>query len=138
LIRVRTNRSDCIWKRVVLILLSKHIRKNFPSYLYFQAQHIYYITTDVCSYEYGAEKILSLSNIEQNLSHTEMRAVYPYVHTLTKSMLTTSCTTACICGALSIKDGSVINILAKSLRRRTIELQLLITLHRNVKVNYSK
>jgi len=31
----------------------------------------------------------------------------------------------CVCGALSIKDGGVINILAKSLRRRTIELQLL-------------
>jgi len=34
----------------------------------------------------------------------------------------------CVCGALSIKDGGVINIpavLAKSLWRRTIELQLL-------------
>jgi len=31
----------------------------------------------------------------------------------------------CVCGALSIKDGGVINIRAKSLRRRTIELQLL-------------
>jgi len=31
----------------------------------------------------------------------------------------------CICGVLSIKDGGVTNILAKSLRRRTIELQLL-------------
>jgi len=30
----------------------------------------------------------------------------------------------CIRGVLSIKDGSVINILAMSLRRRTIELQL--------------
>jgi len=29
----------------------------------------------------------------------------------------------CVCGALSIKDGGVINILAKLLRRRTIELQ---------------
>jgi len=31
----------------------------------------------------------------------------------------------CICGALSIKDGGAIDMLAKSLRRRTIELQLL-------------
>jgi len=31
----------------------------------------------------------------------------------------------CICVALSMKDGGVINILAKSLRKRTIELQLL-------------
>ena len=30
-----------------------------------------------------------------------------------------------LCGELSIKDGGVINILAKSWRRRTIELQLL-------------
>jgi len=31
----------------------------------------------------------------------------------------------CICGALSTKDVGVINILAKSLRRRMVELQLL-------------
>jgi len=31
----------------------------------------------------------------------------------------------CICGALSIKDGGIINILAESLRRRIIELQSL-------------
>jgi len=53
-----------------------------------------------------------------------MKAVYPNVRTLIKSMLTTSCTTA-FGSALSIKDGGVVNILAKTLRRRTIELQLL-------------
>jgi len=31
----------------------------------------------------------------------------------------------CVCGALSIKDGGVIYILVKSLRRRIFELQLL-------------
>jgi len=31
----------------------------------------------------------------------------------------------CVCGMLSIKHASVINIIAKSLRRRMIELQLL-------------
>ena len=50
-----------------------------------------------------------------------MRAVYPNARTLIKSKLTVNC----VCRALSIKDGGVINILAKSLRRRTIEFQLL-------------
>jgi len=36
-----------------------------PSYHCFWAQRLYYITIAVCSYEYGAEKILSLSNIQQ-------------------------------------------------------------------------
>jgi len=48
-----------------------------------------------------------------------MRAVYPYVHTLIKSKLTTSCTTASVERAV-YQSGGVINILAKSLRRRTI------------------
>jgi len=30
-----------------------------------------------------------------------------------------------VCGMLSVKDGGVINILAKLLQKRTIELQLL-------------
>jgi len=53
-----------------------------------------------------------------------MRAIYPNVHTLIKSMLTTSCTTASVERTV-YQDGGVTNILAKSLRRRTIELQLL-------------
>jgi len=53
-----------------------------------------------------------------------MRAVYPNVHTLIKSMLTTNCTTASVEQAV-YQDGGVINTLAKSLRGRTIELQLL-------------
>jgi len=57
-------------------------------------------------------------------NRTAMRAVYPNVHTLIKSMLTTSCTTASVEHAV-YQDGGVTNILAKSLRRRTIELQLL-------------
>jgi len=89
LIGVQTNKSDWIW-----ISLSKHIRKKFPSHHCFRAQRIYYIIIDVCSYQYGAEKILSLSNIQQNVSHTAITAVYPYIHTLIKSMLTTSCTLA--------------------------------------------
>ena len=40
-------------------------QKIFPSYHCFRAQRIYDITTAVSSYEHGAEKILSLSNIQQ-------------------------------------------------------------------------
>jgi len=82
-------------------LIVKTHKKNFPSYHCFRAQRIYYITIAVCSYEYGAEKILSLSKIQQNVSHTAMRAVYPYVHTLIKSMPTTSCTNASVERCLS-------------------------------------
>ena len=57
-------------------------------------------------------------------NRTAMRAVYPNIRTLIKSMLTTSCTTASVERAV-YQDGGFINILAKSLRRRTIELQLL-------------
>ena len=57
-------------------------------------------------------------------NRTAMRAVYPIGHTLLKSMLTTNCTTASVERAVD-QDGGVINILAKSLQRRTIELQLL-------------
>jgi len=53
-----------------------------------------------------------------------MRAVYPKVYILIKSMLTISYTTASVERAV-YQDAGVINILAKSLRRRTIELQVL-------------
>jgi len=46
-------------------LIAKTHMKKFPSYHWFWAQSIYYITIAVCSYECGAEKILSLSNILQ-------------------------------------------------------------------------
>ena len=55
-------------------------------------------------------------------NRTAVRAVYPNVHTLIKSMLTISYTTASVERAV-YQDGGVTNILAKSLRRRTIELQ---------------
>jgi len=38
---------------------------KFPSYYCFWSHRIHYITIDVCSYKHGAEKILSLSNIQQ-------------------------------------------------------------------------
>jgi len=44
-------------------LIVKTHKKKFPSYHWFQAQHVYYITIAVCSYECGAEKILSLLSI---------------------------------------------------------------------------
>jgi len=46
-------------------LIDKTHKKKFPSYHRFRAQRIYYTTVAVCSYECGAEKILSLSNILQ-------------------------------------------------------------------------
>jgi len=67
----------------ILISLS-----NFQNHHCFWSQRIYYITIDVCSYEHGADKILSLSNIQQM---SAMQPVYPYVHTLTKSKLTINC-----------------------------------------------
>jgi len=74
--------------------------ERFPSYHCFRSQCIYHITIAVCSYEHGAEKILSLlSWTSANVSYTAMRAVYPYEHTLTKFMLTISY----ICEVLSIK-----------------------------------
>ena len=93
-------------------------KKIFPSDC-FRAQRLYYIIITVLSYEHGATKVHSA-----NISHTAMRAVYPHVHTLIKSMLTTSYTTAFVERAV-YQDGGVINILAKSLQRRTMELQLL-------------
>jgi len=78
---------------------------------------------DVCSHKHGAEKILKLVEHLPNVSHTAIRSVYPYVHTLIKSKLTINCTT--VYEALSIKDSGVINIptvLAKSMWRRMIDL----------------
>ena len=46
-------------------LIVKSIRKKFPSCHCFRAQRIYYITVALSSYEYGAEKIPSLSNTQQ-------------------------------------------------------------------------
>jgi len=40
-------------------------KERFPSYHCIWSQHIYYIKIDVCSYKHGAEKILSLKNIQQ-------------------------------------------------------------------------
>jgi len=47
----------------VIDLIVKTHKKKIPSYHWFRAQRIYYITIAVCSYERGAAKILSLSNI---------------------------------------------------------------------------
>jgi len=56
-------RSDCIGIDSGIDLIVKTHKKIFLSYNCFQAQLIYYIT--VSSYEHGAEKILTLSNIQQ-------------------------------------------------------------------------
>ena len=46
-------------------LIVKTHEKIFSSYNCFWAQRIYYITIAVSSYKHAAEKILSLSNIQQ-------------------------------------------------------------------------
>jgi len=57
------------------------MRKKFPSYHCFQAQHIYYTTIAVCSYEYAAEKILSLSNIQQMSAIQKWELfIHTYIH----------------------------------------------------------
>jgi len=48
---------------------------------YFWSQHIYYITIDVYSYEHGAEKILSLSNIQQMSAIQQWELfIHTYIH----------------------------------------------------------
>jgi len=55
-----------------------------------------------------------------------MRALYPHgTRTYTYKIKADNQLHNWVCGTLSIKDGSVINMLAKSLRRITTELQLL-------------
>ena len=121
------NKRGLLYSELIVVLISlsklKTPKERFPSYHCFWSQRIYYITIAVCSYEHaGAEKILSLSNIQQMSAIQQMRAVYPNVHTPLKSKLTINCTSA-VSGPLSTKDCGVWNILTKSLRR-TIELQL--------------
>jgi len=55
--------------------------------------------------------------------HTTMRVVYPYVHTLIKSKLSISCTTASVEHFLSRWQYYKYSLLPKPLQRRTIELQ---------------
>jgi len=94
-----------------------------PNYHCFWSQRIYYITITVCSYEHGTEKIPNLSNIQQMsaIQQWELLSKRTYTYKIEADNQMHNC----ICGALSIKDGGVINIFAKSLQRRTIELQLL-------------
>jgi len=110
---------------VVLILLSKHTRKDFQV-----------ITAFSCSVFITSQSLFVPTNMvlkiylpcrtSISVSQTAMRAVYSYVHTLIKSMITISCTTASVerCVSRWYYKG-IINILVKSLLRRTIELQLL-------------
>jgi len=48
----------------------------------FSAQRIYYITVTVCSHEYGAENILTLSNIQQMsaIQHESCLSIHTYTH----------------------------------------------------------
>jgi len=107
---------------VELILLSKHLRKNFQIIIVFG--HSAFITSQSLFVPMNtALKRYLVCQTSANVNRTAMRAVYPSIHALIKSMLTTSCTTASVERAV-YQGGGVTNILAKSLRR-TIALQLL-------------
>jgi len=85
---------------VVLVSLPKHTRKDFQVIIAFGLQHIYYIIITVCSYKLGAEKILSLLNIQQMSGIQKWELfIHTYVHI--KSMLTSSCTTVSVERCLS-------------------------------------
>jgi len=70
-----------------------------------------------------------------------MRAVYPNVHTLIKSKLTTSCTTASV-ERVVYQDGGVVKYLQNHCGEERLNCNwfciAMITLHRNVKVNYRR
>ena len=105
-------------------LIVKTHKERFPNYHCFWSQWIYYITIDVCSCKHGAEKILSLLNIQQ-ISAIQQWELFIHMYIYFCKIEADNQLHNCVCGALSIKDGDVTNILAKSLRKRTIELQLL-------------
>jgi len=71
----------------------------------------------------------------ENVSHTAMRAVYPYVHTLVKLKLTISCTTASMERCLSKMAVLQILYTCEITAEKTdwVAVALMI-LHRNVKV----
>jgi len=121
---------------VVLILLS-NTRKRFPSYRCFRAQLIYYITIVVCSYQYGAEKILSLSNILQMsvIQQWELFMHTYYVRTLIKWSWQ-SAAQLCLWSAV-YQRWRWCKYTCEITAEKNNWIALII-LHRNVKVNYSK
>jgi len=84
---------------------------RFLSYHCFRAQRIYYITIAVCSYEHGAEKILSLLNIQQMSVVRQWELfIQTYIHIIYAVHQLHNCVFGVRC----------LNTLAKSLRRRMI------------------
>jgi len=70
----------------ILISLS-----NFQNHHCFWSQRIYYITIDVCSYEHGADKILSLSNIQQMSAMQPWNLfIHTYIHLQNRSWQSTA------------------------------------------------
>jgi len=62
-------------------LIVKTHTEIFPHYNCFWSHHIYCIKIDVCSNEHGAEKILSLSNIQQMSAIQQWELFIPrYIH----------------------------------------------------------
>jgi len=105
---------------MVLTSFLKHTRKDFQIIIAFD--HSAFITS---------QSMLVLGNmvLKRSLACRTFSKCQPYsnesslfIHTYIYKIKADNQLHNCVCGALSIKDGGVINILVKSLRRRTIEL----------------
>ena len=106
---------------MLLASLPKHTRKDFQMIIAFghsvfiTSQSIFVLGNMVLK-RYLACQTFSKCELYSNESCLS-------IHTYTYKIEADNQLHNCVCGALSIKDGGVINILAKSLRKRTIELQ---------------
>jgi len=107
-------------KIVILILLLKHTRKDFEiiialGHSEFITSQSMFVPTNCFPRRYLACWTFSKCQRYSKESCLSIR-VCTYKINVDNQLHN------CICGVLSIQDGGVINILAKSLRRRTIEL----------------
>ena len=118
-------------------LIVKTHKKKFPSYHWFRAQHIYYITIAVCSYERGAEKILSLSNILKiSIIQQWELLIQTYIH---YKIDADNQLHNCVCGAHCLSRWRCYKYTCKITAEKNDWIAIaLIALHRNVKVNHSK
>ena len=120
---------------VVLIWLSKHTRS--PNYHCFRSQRIYYTKITLCSYEHGAEKILTLSNIQQ------MSKCQPYsngscLYIRTYPWSWQSAAQLCLWSAVYQRWRCYkYNYEISEKKNDRVAIALMI-LHHNVKVTYSK
>jgi len=106
---------------VLLTSLSKHTRKDFQIIIAFG--HSTFVTSQ--SIFFLRNKVLKRYLACRTFSKCQPCSNESCLRTCTYKIEADNQLHNCVCGALSIKDGGFINILAKSLIRITIELQLL-------------